>query len=176
MSELHQDALTSRQRQHQFLDFFEPDASENIEQVIVDALSGAHRVRMLAFLVSDPGILDALAKFAPNTADISGVYDPHGMQDVLRFSKQDPSRFWFMRDPRFAAAPSHAFNPKGEQNFMHNKVFIIDDQLVLTGSYNFSENAEANDENLVVIDSPAVAAAYTAYFDALYKKYSGSSQ
>ena len=59
---------------------------------------------------------------------------------------------------------------------MHNKFFIIDDHLVLTGSYNFSENAEANDENLVVIDSPAVAATYTAYFDALYKKYAGSSR
>ncbi|MFL5625725.1 MAG: phospholipase D-like domain-containing protein [Ktedonobacteraceae bacterium] len=153
---------------------FEPEAGENIEQVIVDALSGAQRVRMLAFLVSDSGILDALANFASDTADISGVYDPHGMQNVLRYSKQDPSRFWFMHDPRFVAAPSHAFNPKREQDFMHNKVFIIDDHLVLTGSYNFSENAEANDENLVAIDSQAVAAAYTAYFDALYKKYAHS--
>ena len=44
--------------------------------------------------------------------------------------------------------------------------------MVITGSYNFSENAELNDENILVIDSPDAATAYTAYFDALFKQYS----
>ena len=54
---------------------------------------------------------------------------------------------------------------------MHNKVMIIDDHLVVTGSYNFSENAEANDENLLLIDSRDVATAYAAYVDALFATY-----
>jgi phosphatidylserine/phosphatidylglycerophosphate/cardiolipin synthase-like enzyme len=51
---------------------------------------------------------------------------------------------------------------------MHNKVLIIDNKTVVAGSYNFSENAEANDENMLVIESPQVATAYTNYFDALF--------
>ncbi len=78
-----------------------------------------------------------------------------------------------MKDPRVAQAPSHPYSPAHEQDFMHNKVIIVDDSLVITGSYNFSENAEANDENVLAIQSPALAAAYTAYFDRLYADYQG---
>jgi len=53
---------------------------------------------------------------------------------------------------------------------MHNKILIIDNKTVVTGSYNFSENAEANDENMLVIESPQVATAYTNYFDALFRR------
>jgi phosphatidylserine/phosphatidylglycerophosphate/cardiolipin synthase-like enzyme len=54
---------------------------------------------------------------------------------------------------------------------MHNKVLIIANKTVVAGSYNFSENAEANDENMLVIESPQVATAYTNYFDALFRQY-----
>ncbi|MBV9230999.1 MAG: hypothetical protein JOZ18_16945, partial [Chloroflexi bacterium] len=155
--------------------FFSPSMGEPIEQAVINALSGAKRVRVMAFLISDPGILNTLAAFGndPN-ADIKGVYDPNGMQDVLRSTRQDSSLFWFTQDSRFVAAPSHAFNPQREQDFMHNKVMIIDDHLVVTGSYNFSENAELNDENLLIIDSLQVAATYTAYFNGLYSTYGGN--
>jgi phosphatidylserine/phosphatidylglycerophosphate/cardiolipin synthase-like enzyme len=156
---------------------FAPQAGEGIEDTVIAALKGARRVRVLAFLISDPGILAALGAFRDDpAADIRGVYDPQGMADVLRYSRQDASAFWFLHDPRFVAAPSHAFDPGREQDFMHNKVLIIDDRLVIAGSYNFSENAEANDENLVVIESPEVAAAYTAYFDALHAAYAGAAR
>lgn len=155
---------------------FAPAAGEGIEQQLVAALNQARRVRVLAFLVSDPAILAALVRFRDDpTLDIRGVYDPNGMQDVLRYTHQDPSLFWFTKDPRFVAAPSHAFDPAREQDFQHNKVLILDESHVFTGSYNFSENAEANDENILAISSPAVAAAYSAYFDALYTAYSHSS-
>ena len=66
---------------------------------------------------------------------------------------------------------SHAFSKKDQNDFMHNKVMVIDNKTVVTGSYNFSENAEKNDENLVIIESPLIAAAYTRYFDALFRQY-----
>lgn len=46
----------------------------------------------------------------------------------------------------------------------HSKVMVIDDQVVLTGSYNWSHQAEDNHENLVVIDDPAVGGRYHADF------------
>ena len=43
----------------------------------------------------------------------------------------------------------------------HNKVMIIDDEIVITGSYNFTRAAEkSNAENLVIITSPPIAQKY----------------
>lgn len=54
---------------------------------------------------------------------------------------------------------------------MHHKVFIIDDTTVITGSYNFSGQAETdNDENLLIIDDPALARHYIEEFDRVYKQ------
>ena len=40
----------------------------------------------------------------------------------------------------------------------HNKVIILDDATVLTGSFNFTKSAdERNAENVVLLDSPEVA-------------------
>lgn len=153
--------------------YFAPAEGEHIEQTLAGLLSNARRVRVLAFLISDPGILGGMARFADPSADIRGVLDPHGMQDVLRYRHADAQEFWFMRDSRFIFSPSHAFNPHTEQDFMHNKVLIIDDGIVVTGSFNFSENAELNDENMLIIRSAQVAAAYTTYFDRLYAAYGG---
>ena len=104
------------------------------------------------------------------------MLDPHEMKQVMHpshgTSHTDPQLFWFAQgDPRFVAAPSHAFSQYDHNDFMHNKVLIIDYKTVVSGSYNFSENAEANDENMLVIESPQVATAYTNYFDALFRQY-----
>jgi phosphatidylserine/phosphatidylglycerophosphate/cardiolipin synthase-like enzyme len=51
----------------------------------------------------------------------------------------------------------------GNPYLLHSKVFIIDQQIVITGSYNFSRNAEENnDENILIIHNPEIAAAYFA--------------
>jgi phosphatidylserine/phosphatidylglycerophosphate/cardiolipin synthase-like enzyme len=48
---------------------------------------------------------------------------------------------------------------------MHHKVIIIDDQTVILGSYNFTGNAEDNnDENILIVHDPEVAAAYLGEF------------
>jgi phosphatidylserine/phosphatidylglycerophosphate/cardiolipin synthase-like enzyme len=45
----------------------------------------------------------------------------------------------------------------------HNKVMVIDGATVITGSFNFTKNAEANNaENLLVIRSPELATKYAA--------------
>jgi phospholipase D len=47
----------------------------------------------------------------------------------------------------------------------HNKVMVIDDETVLTGSFNWSVSAERyNAENLLAVRSPALAHYYTANF------------
>jgi phosphatidylserine/phosphatidylglycerophosphate/cardiolipin synthase-like enzyme len=145
-------------------------ATEGIETEVQGRLKSATKIRVIAMLVSDPGILASL--LALKKKDIMGVLDPHEMKIVMKNKTGDPN-FWFANgDKRFVAANSHAFNGTGDKNdFMHNKVMIIDDKVVITGSYNFSENAEANDENLLIFESMAVAKAYDRYFNALFAQY-----
>jgi phosphatidylserine/phosphatidylglycerophosphate/cardiolipin synthase-like enzyme len=57
----------------------------------------------------------------------------------------------------------------GNPGLMHHKVFIIDNQIVAMGSYNFTASAEkSNDENLIVINNPDIAAQYMKEFQRVY--------
>jgi phosphatidylserine/phosphatidylglycerophosphate/cardiolipin synthase-like enzyme len=49
---------------------------------------------------------------------------------------------------------------------MHEKVIIVDEAVVVLGSYNFSRNAsEMNDENVIVIHSRPIAAQFVREFE-----------
>jgi phosphatidylserine/phosphatidylglycerophosphate/cardiolipin synthase-like enzyme len=49
-----------------------------------------------------------------------------------------------------------------EHAIAHNKVIIIDGELIITGSFNFTKAAqEKNAENVLSIRDPALAAQYT---------------
>jgi phosphatidylserine/phosphatidylglycerophosphate/cardiolipin synthase-like enzyme len=57
----------------------------------------------------------------------------------------------------------------GNCYILHHKVIIIDEQTVITGSYNFTGSAESsNDENLVMIDDVTIARAYLDEFTRVY--------
>ena len=52
---------------------------------------------------------------------------------------------------------------------MHNKFAIIDNRILLTGSYNWTFSANRrNDENLMVIDDPEIIARYQNQFEKLW--------
>ena len=63
--------------------------------------------------------------------------------------------------------------PLGRHDFMHNKILLIDDT-VITGWYNFSRSAQFNAENILFIESAALAERYSVYIDHLMKKYGGT--
>ncbi len=47
-----------------------------------------------------------------------------------------------------------------EGGIAHNKVMIIDSMITISGSFNFTENAKRNEENLLVITDHDVAMEY----------------
>jgi phosphatidylserine/phosphatidylglycerophosphate/cardiolipin synthase-like enzyme len=52
---------------------------------------------------------------------------------------------------------------------MHNKFVIVDDTKLITGSCNFTNDAEnKNCENVIVTDIPELVAAYVKEFDKLW--------
>ncbi len=59
--------------------------------------------------------------------------------------------------------------PKGDK--LHHKFAVIDDKIVITGSHNWSASANYNnDEALLVIENPTVAAHFSREFARLYSK------
>ncbi len=59
--------------------------------------------------------------------------------------------------------------PDGNCYSLHHKVIVVDERTVITGSYNFTSSAERdNDENLVIVDDPALARAYLEEFERVY--------
>jgi phosphatidylserine/phosphatidylglycerophosphate/cardiolipin synthase-like enzyme len=54
---------------------------------------------------------------------------------------------------------------------MHHKFMVIDGEIVVTGSYNWSAAAEErNDENLVVIRDRGVAGAFEREFERIWSQ------
>jgi len=65
----------------------------------------------------------------------------------------------------------------GPRRCMHHKVGIFDGKVVSTGSFNWTNNAQNNnDENLVIISAAEVAKAYRKIVDQLWEKASLESR
>jgi phosphatidylserine/phosphatidylglycerophosphate/cardiolipin synthase-like enzyme len=59
----------------------------------------------------------------------------------------------------------------GIDGLMHHKVLIVDEKIVVMGSYNFSQNAEVrNDENVLIIYDPVIAEQYLFEFHRVYRQ------
>jgi phosphatidylserine/phosphatidylglycerophosphate/cardiolipin synthase-like enzyme len=65
-----------------------------------------------------------------------------------------------------AALPVYLDGNKGQ---MHHKVIIIDGEIVITGSYNFTASAErTNDENVVIFHDTQIATEYLVEFERVF--------
>jgi phosphatidylserine/phosphatidylglycerophosphate/cardiolipin synthase-like enzyme len=118
--------------------------------VVRELGNATSRVRVLAYSFTSAPIADALEAARARGVDVSVVLDagqatdPHSLGGRLS-AAGIPVRY----DHAHAIA--------------HNKTMVIDQQIVITGSFNFTAAAELhNAENLLVIRDPAAAAAYGA--------------
>jgi len=136
------------------------------------------RVRICSMLLNSGTLLGALRDLLDaGRVAIDGLYDRTQMADVLKQWETVPHNVWKIGAVRdivaraaLAGKDSQRYHPDTPHDFMHNKVLIVDDT-VITGSYNFSRSAQFNAENLLILDSPALAARYSAYLDGLLVRY-----
>ncbi len=64
------------------------------------------------------------------------------------------------------ANPENWSNVQAYRAIMHNKFIVIDEDIVITGSYNFTTNAEENNrENLIIIPNKIIAKKYYEQFN-----------
>jgi phosphatidylserine/phosphatidylglycerophosphate/cardiolipin synthase-like enzyme len=88
--------------------------------------------------------------------NVQGIFETRGSE--TEFSK--------MADLYCAGVP---VLQDGNPGAMHHKVIVIDGRIVVTGSANFSNNADRfNDENVLIIANEDLAQAYLREFDRLW--------
>jgi hypothetical protein len=57
-------------------------------------------------------------------------------------------------------------------NIMHNKFCVVDGRHAITGSYNWTNRAKSNDENITIFsDAPEIASRFLKEFDDMLEKY-----
>ncbi|MGB9738750.1 MAG: phospholipase [Chloroflexus aggregans] len=124
---------------------------------IVEIINGARRsVRFMAFSFTSDAIAGAMIARRQAGVMVQGVFE-------RRNADGTGSEFALLRDNGIEVLAD------GNCYTMHHKVIIIDDRIVITGSYNFTARAErTNDENLLIIDDPVLAAAYLTEFERVF--------
>lgn len=136
--------------------YFSPD--DGVADVIVDLIDDAQEsIYFMAFSFTSDDISDAIQRRALDGVVVAGVMDKSQTR-----SNQGGEYDSLLR----AGLDVHQDIIDG---LMHHKVIIIDKEIVITGSYNFSRSAEErNDENILVIHNTDIANEFLKEFERVY--------
>ena len=126
---------------------------EVVDQLVPIFESAEKSIRFMAFSFTHDDLGAAVQARVDAGVDVMGIFEKRGSE--TQYSEL-PGLYC-------AGVPVRQDGNKGT---FHHKVFIIDDEIVITGSLNFSNNAnESNDENVVILANTEIAALYLAEFD-----------
>ena len=125
---------------------------DNVMDRLVAYVNAAQKsVRFMAFTYTDHRLSDAMIARARAGVTVEGVIENRGASQGALVP---------------LACAKLPVKVDGNKYTMHHKVIIIDDSTVITGSFNFTKAADtANDDNILVIHSPAIAALYNQEFE-----------
>ena len=136
--------------------YFSPD--DGVQVNVVELVENAQEsIYFMAFSFTSDEVGDAIRARAEDGVTVAGVMD----------AEQVNSNAGTEFDP-FSQADLDVYRD-GNPGQMHHKVIIIDESIVIFGSYNFTNSAETrNDENLLVIYNEDIAAQFIAEFKRVY--------
>jgi phosphatidylserine/phosphatidylglycerophosphate/cardiolipin synthase-like enzyme len=128
-----------------------------LENAIIPIVKSATKsVRFMAFSFTDYPLADAMSQRAKEGVDVAGVFETVG-------SETDAAEL------RTLMCRKVPVKQDGNTGFLHHKVIVVDERIVITGSLNFSTNAEeSNDENVIIIDNAEIARLYMQEFDRVW--------
>ncbi len=138
--------------------YFSPDdgVQINLLELLQNAESSIH---FMAFSFTADEIGRLMRTKADEGIEVSGVMEDQQINSNIgtEFDPFQQARMNVLRD--------------GNEGQMHHKTIIIDESIVVTGSYNFTNSAETrNDENILVIYNEAIAAQFMAEFQRVYEQ------
>ena len=136
----------------QVFTYFSP-GSDTISPLLKEINSAEKSIHFMTFSFTHDALGSAMRDRFKSGIDVRGVFE----------ARQTDNPYSEYKGMKKAGLPVILDRNRGD---MHHKVIVIDEETVITGSYNFSKNAEErNDENLLIIKgNREIAAAYLAEF------------
>ncbi len=135
--------------------YFSPE--DGVAKYVLQRLNAAKRsINFMTFSYTSSAIADAMVAQVKAGLPVRGVFESQNAGGT-------GSAFGRLRQGGVDVLQD------GNCYILHHKVIIIDERTVITGSYNFTSSAEKdNDENLVIVDDPALARVYLDEFARVY--------
>ncbi|GEM_PF-625700 len=122
------------------------------ERVIEELEKTRENIVFMTFSFTDAKISEVLAQKSGQNIKVKGIFEKKQISNY--------SEFEYLK--------ANGIEVKADNNpyTMHHKVFIIDNETVITGSFNPTENANfRNDENMLIINDRKIAERYLEEFD-----------
>lgn len=136
----------------------EDDCSEHL----IDVLSNTeNEIYFMTFSFTDNNIGNMLIRNFDDGAEVKGIFEKTRVSDYSEYER--------LKDA--------GIDVKLDKNryVLHHKVFIIDNETVVTGSYNPTKSGdEKNDENVLIITDDFIAEQYLKEFESLWNYEDGS--
>ncbi len=136
--------------------YFSPQDG-TLEHILAAVNAAQESIYFLAYSFTSDELAQALIERAATGVKVEGVFD----EDQYHSNK----------GTEFDRLQSAGLDVRldGNPRLMHQKIIIIDGQVVITGSYNFSNNAEHNnDENTLIIHNQELTTQYLTEFEQIY--------
>lgn len=137
--------------------YFTPE--DDFRSEIVDLIDNAvSNINVMIFTFTDQEIADALIRAENRGVKVRTIMETYQASSQWSVYNSIKNEFDVVLDK----------NP----DTFHYKTMIIDNEIIITGSFNFTNAAqEKNDENALVIHSSKIAESYNNEFEKLYKNY-----
>jgi phosphatidylserine/phosphatidylglycerophosphate/cardiolipin synthase-like enzyme len=121
---------------------------------LLPLIRGAQKsIHFMAFSFTRDALGAAVLERAAAGVDVKGIFETRGSETEYSELPAMYCAGLFVRQD-------------GNRGTFHHKVFVIDNEILITGSLNFSESAdESNDENVVVVSNADIAAQYLQEFE-----------
>lgn len=136
--------------------YFSPD--DGTQAAVIEVLSTARKsIRFLVFSFTSDPIAEVIREKAAEGVEVQGVFD----QSQLSATGSEYQAL---------SAAGLDVCADGNRDKMHHKVFLVDEQVVIAGSYNFTRSAETkNDENTLIIYDPRLAESFQREFERIFR-------
>jgi len=124
-------------------------SEDNVMEKVIRTVSSADTsVHFMAYSFTDDDLAKAMIDAAGRGVSVEGIFETTGAN--TQYSECGS-----------LLQKGYDIRLDGNPRTFHHKVIIIDDETVILGSFNFSSNADSqNDENLLIVHDPSLAAAY----------------
>jgi phosphatidylserine/phosphatidylglycerophosphate/cardiolipin synthase-like enzyme len=129
-------------------------AEDGVVRHLIRLIEGAQdSIRFMAFSFTHDELAEALIARADVGVEVKGILETRGSE----------TEYSELKRLYCAGLP---VRQDGNPGALHHKVLITDDEIVVTGSLNFSASAdETNDENVLVVGNTGIAAQYSEEFE-----------